>query len=84
MTILFAAGNDGQNEGGDGYQTCGMEAQAKNVVTVGAGETTLDGADINNVAFYSSKGPAADGRIKPDIIGMNSNLYYYMKYIIYI
>ena len=56
--ILFAAGNDGYY----GNYTCTREATAKNVVAVGSGESTLNSNNIANVAYYSSQGPAYDGR----------------------
>ena len=69
MTILHSAGNDGQHDGSNGRATISIEAQAKNVIAVGSSETTFYSANITYVAFYSSKGPAVDGRIKPDIVG---------------
>ena len=43
-------------------------SSAKNIISVASGETTFHSKDINNVAYYSSIGPAHDGRIKPDIV----------------
>lgn len=68
--ILFAAGNSGMA----GYNTISMEAAAKNVVAVGSSESTLDSKDINYVAYYSSKGPTYDGRIKPDILAPGDSI----------
>lgn len=62
--IFFAAGNSGMI----GYNTISIEAAAKNVIAVGSSESTLDSTDINYIAYYSSKGPTYDGRIKPDIL----------------
>lgn len=73
-TIIFSAGNNGQDDGGNGYASCSMESQGKNVIAVGSSETTLDSYDINYIAWYSSKGPAADGRIKPDLVGPGDSL----------
>lgn len=53
---------------GDGTGSCSSQAQAKNVLAVGSGESTYFSASIDYVAHYSSRGPAYDGRIKPDII----------------
>ncbi len=58
--IFFAAGNAGPL--GD---TLDYEANAKNIVTVGATKNGSTGA--MDVARFSSKGPAGDGRIKPDL-----------------
>ncbi|MGQ9531478.1 MAG: S8 family serine peptidase [Desulfotomaculales bacterium] len=68
--VLFGAGNEGR-EGRSG--SLGAEAQAKNVLVVGASENPRPGfgsdADrATEVAAFSSRGPAADGRIKPDLV----------------
>jgi subtilase family serine protease len=57
---LFANGN----AGGGGLGTVGSPANAKNVVSVGA---TLNGASAESVTSFSSRGPTADGRIKPTV-----------------
>jgi hypothetical protein len=44
------------------FRSVGITASAKNILTVGA----TDGNRV--VAGYSSRGPAADGRIKPEIV----------------
>ncbi len=56
---LFAAGNTGRHGRGQVLEP----ALAKNVVAVGA----LDGAQPDSIADFSSRGPTADGRIKPAI-----------------
>lgn len=58
--LFFAAGNDGSLP-----QTIGTPAAAKNCVTVGA--TTGGSSGANSVAPFSSRGPCADGRTKPDV-----------------
>jgi len=60
LLILFAAGNDGP-----GATTVGSPGGAKNCVTVGA--TTNGSTGANAMASFSSRGPMADGRIKPDV-----------------
>ena len=63
--VLFAAGN----EGSQGSQSIAPPATAKNVLTVGASTTGRPGtASAGQVASFSSIGPTADGRIKPDIV----------------
>ena len=63
--VLFAAGN----EGSQGTQSIAPPATAKNVLTVGASTTGRPGtASPGQVASFSSIGPTADGRIKPDIV----------------
>jgi subtilisin family serine protease len=58
--IFFAAGNEGQAPG-----EVVSPATAKNSVTVGA---TQRGSAAGEIASFSSCGPTADGRIKPDIM----------------
>ncbi|MES1243865.1 MAG: S8 family serine peptidase [Acidobacteriota bacterium] len=58
--IFFAAGNDGSFLPGK----VGSPSTAKNGVAVGA---TLRGERAMELASFSSCGPTADGRIKPDV-----------------
>ncbi|MDF1513713.1 MAG: S8 family serine peptidase [Anaerolineae bacterium] len=81
MTILFSAGNSGSL-----LTTIGSPANAKNVITVGASEsyrpTWIDGCGIgptgtnnaNDIAVFSSRGPTADGRIKPDVVAPGTHI----------
>ncbi|MEO0295227.1 MAG: S8 family serine peptidase [candidate division WOR-3 bacterium] len=70
---VFAAGNSGgsinQTTGqvldSVHYRTVGPPGAAKNVITVGA---TPPPPKHDISAFYSSKGPAFDNRIKPDVM----------------
>ena len=57
--ILFAAGNSGPGAG-----SVGSPSTAKNTISVGA---TQRGTAANSMAGFSSCGPTADGRIKPDL-----------------
>lgn len=74
--ILFSAGNDGSGSG-----SVGLPGTAKNVITVGAAEGVQafggsDGCGVpdtgadshNDIIGFSSRGPTADGRRKPDIV----------------
>lgn len=69
---LFAAGNSGNDSCSDypqGYKTVlRYYGSAKNVLTVGA----IDGD--RNIANMSSRGPALDGRIKPEICAPGVNV----------
>lgn len=73
---LFAAGNEGTS----GYQTIGAPATAKNVLTVGASETDRPelgrscSDDPFQVAYFSSRGPTADGRAKPDVVAPGTTI----------
>jgi hypothetical protein len=66
--LEFSAGNAGPGE-----QTIGSPAVAKNVIATGASQNNrfdfiiyADGQDA--MADFSSRGPCADGRIKPDVV----------------
>ncbi|HXU75745.1 MAG TPA: S8 family serine peptidase, partial [Methylomirabilota bacterium] len=66
--LEFSAGN-----AGPGSQTIGSPAVAKNVIATGASENDRldllvydEGPDA--IADFSSRGPCADGRIKPDVV----------------
>ena len=64
--LLFAAGNSGP-----GSQTVLSPATGKNVVAVGA---TLRGSSAESMASFSSCGPTADGRLKPDVTMPGSSI----------
>ena len=71
---VFSAGNDGNSDCGYGAgsgwgNVTGGHKQAKNVVTVA--NLSLTGS----LSSSSSRGPAADGRIKPDISGKGTSVY---------
>ncbi|KAM0224746.1 hypothetical protein ACHAQD_001540 [Fusarium lateritium] len=112
MTILFAAGNDGQDadltgklDGSIKERSLGAEASAKNCITVGATENNrpeLVSSDANRpytygafwakrfavnplrddhmadnpcgLAAFSSRGPTAENRLKPDIVAPGTAL----------
>ena len=57
VVICVAAGNVGP-----GARTIGSPGCARFVITVGASD------DSDKIARFSSRGPTADGRIKPDIV----------------
>ena len=63
ILVVVAAGNEGSSS----WYYISTPADADSVCTVG-------GVDINgNVATFSSRGPTADGRIKPDVCAMGVN-----------
>jgi len=55
LLVVNSAGNDGANW----WQYVGAPADGDSVFTIGACDT------LGNYAYFSSKGPTADGRIKP-------------------
>lgn len=68
MAIFFAAGN-----AGPAGETVGSPAVAKNAISIGASENYRPdrGQRADNpdeLADFSSRGPTADGRIKPDLV----------------
>jgi len=74
FTVLFAAGNDGQSQSGSTvYNSVTTPGTAKNAITVGASENNRSDKGTyadnpNQIAVFSSRGTAPDGRIKPDIV----------------
>jgi hypothetical protein len=74
--IFVAAGNSGSNDGAyDVPNTVGDPATAKNVIAVGAHNSYGSSNSVGNlgpsyIADFSSRGPTADGRLKPDIMSV--------------
>jgi len=64
ILVVMSAGNDGP-----GGSTTGSPGNAKNALTVGA----LGHGGSTTVAGFSSRGPTADNRRKPDITAPGSN-----------
>lgn len=86
MVVVVAAGNDGDSSV-VAKRRVGSPASAKNVITVGASEGVqtfggLDGSgvsdseanDVMDVAVFSSVGPTADGRHKPDLMAPGTHI----------
>jgi PGF-pre-PGF domain-containing protein len=76
MLILFAAGNSGVYGSG----TINAPGTAKNALTIGASENYrpslgIYADNINEIAYFSSRGPTADGRIKPDLVAPGTYIY---------
>ena len=65
VVVLTAAGNEGNNK----WHYILAPADGINVIAVGAVDNQ------NSLAYFSSHGPTADGRIKPDIVAMGVNDY---------
>jgi len=57
---VFAAGNDGNSPG-----VVSSPSVAKNALSVGG---TGNGSNADTIVAFSSRGPASDGRIKPDLV----------------
>ena len=74
LSHVFSAGNNGSSDCGYGAgsnwgNVTGGHKQGKNVIAV----ANLNG--IGNLASSSSRGPAADGRIKPDIASKGTSVW---------
>jgi subtilisin-like proprotein convertase family protein len=81
MAIVFAAGN-----AGSGANTVSAPGTGKNVLTAGASEnfrqTGTDGCAVGNtgadnakdIIGFSSRGPASDGRKKPDLMAPGTHI----------
>jgi len=65
LHVCTAAGNAG-NDGDPGTAHIGAPADALRVVTCGA----VDGA--GTITWFSSDGPTADGRVKPELLALGS------------
>ncbi|MCR5114428.1 MAG: S8 family serine peptidase [Bacteroidales bacterium] len=61
--------NSAGNEGGKKWKYIGAPADAKDILTVGAVNTK------RKRAYFSSFGPTADGRIKPEACAVGRNTY---------
>lgn len=65
VIVVASAGNEG--DGDDAWGIITPPADGDSVIAVGA-----VGPD-SMITHFSSRGPAADGRIKPDVVAMGSN-----------
>jgi hypothetical protein len=65
MCVVNAAGNLGPNP-----STIGSPADADSVITVGAVDS------LGVIQAFSSRGPTADGRIKPEVCARGRNTYW--------
>lgn len=53
------------------FDTIGVTAGAKNILAVGS---IVDNGTFNDISSFSSRGPAKDGRVKPDVVARGSNV----------
>jgi serine protease AprX len=65
ILVVTSAGNDGNKP----WKFISSPADADSVLTVGAVDS------LGVVAAFSSRGPTADGRIKPDVVALGANAY---------
>ncbi|MFT2007620.1 S8 family serine peptidase [Pontibacter sp. 13R65] len=67
MLVVVSAGNDGAGP----WRYISAPADADSVLTVGAVDS------LSVLAPFSSVGPTSDGRLKPDVVGMGRNAYFF-------
>ncbi|AUC14693.1 peptidase S8 [Tenacibaculum sp. SZ-18] len=65
MLLVTSAGNSGNSP----WKYISAPADANSVFTVGAVNS------VETIASFSSYGPTADGRVKPDVLGQGQNVY---------
>jgi hypothetical protein len=65
MVVVTAAGNDGAR----GFRSLSTPADGDSVIAVGAEDS------LGTLAGFSSKGPTADGRIKPDLTAPGQSVF---------
>jgi uncharacterized membrane protein/subtilisin family serine protease len=70
LVFAFSAGNGG----GGGAGTVASPASGKNIITVGATGNDKNGVASTSVAGFSSRGPCADGRVKPDVVASGAHV----------
>ena len=67
-----------QANGINGFDTLTAYAVSKNDIVVGAVNVNTNGytgTNTTSIAYFSSCGPTADGRIKPDVVADGVNVY---------
>lgn len=64
IVCVISAGNDGSNA----WKYIATPADADSIITVGAVNS------LGNYAVFSSLGPSADGRVKPDLVSMGQSV----------
>ncbi len=82
MTIVFAAGNDGDTN----LPSVSVPGTAKNIIAVGLSEnvrgiqtdgcgvTVSEADNAQDVVYFSGFGPVQDGRAKPDLVAPGSHM----------
>lgn len=66
--------NSAGNSGGSGWQYIGAPADGDSVLSIGAVD------DMENYAGFSSTGPTADGRIKPDVCAQGQGTFVFTPF----
>jgi len=82
LVVLFAAGNEGTDDDGDGeidHYSVGTPSTAKSIITFGASENYRPSRgsssdNISGMADFSSRGPTVDTRIKPEFAAPGTDI----------
>jgi hypothetical protein len=79
ILYVASAGNEGSSGGTSRMNTIGNPAACKNTLAVGASQSSgskLNKGDMGSdyMAMFSSRGPTADNRMKPDIVAPGSTV----------
>ena len=70
IVLVISAGN----EGNKAWKYIGAPADAENIISIGAVNST------GIIGSFSSYGPSADGRVKPEVVAMGVSVPVYTKY----
>lgn len=70
IIVVISAGNEGDKN----WKYIGAPSDAENIIAVGAVKSS------GSIAAFSSFGPTADGRIKPDVSAMGVSVPVYTQY----
>ena len=68
--VVVAAGNEANGD----WHYITMPADADGAIAVGAVDVPGSGERVPQIASFSSRGPTADGRIKPDVVAPGSGV----------
>ncbi len=70
IVVVVAAGNEANGD----WHYITMPADADGVIAVGAVDVPGSSEGVPQIASFSSRGPTADGRIKPDVVAPGSGV----------
>jgi len=80
LIVCFSAGNDGTRTpgaGNDSPSSLTRPHAAKNIMTTGSSSVyrpSVGASNIDDRSFFSSQGPAMDGRVKPDFMAPGGSI----------
>ena len=70
IVVVVAAGNEANRD----WHYITVPADAEGAIAVGAVDVPGSGERVPQIASFSSRGPTADGRIKPDVVAPGSGV----------